>query len=196
LKDYVYPEQDDKNDAPNPPGDGEKPSKPEDTSITPAPAIPKPTSPAKELGQLGRGGFFDTSSNVGVYYSDELPRERRDFLLNYAAEKIVNAGMSVPAVMFLEMSRPLAFIGSQIVWATGPIGAVFINDRYINEIALLMEDRNNIEELCVRIESLDGMKQAEENLQKQQARQKRLDDIAAAQARGEKPRSWWQFWKK
>ena len=147
-------------------------------------------------GGLGRGGFFDTSSNVGVFATDELAPERRDFILNYAAEKITKAGMAVPAVMALEIVRPLSFIGSQIVWGAGPLAAVFINDRYINEIALLLENRSNIEELCVRIEAIEAVKQAEEKLAKQEAARRRAEEVEAAIARGEKPKRWWQFWKR
>jgi len=155
-------------------------------------APPKSADPG--LGSLGRGGFFDTSQNVGVFATDTLPAERRDFLLDYAAEKITKFGMAVPAVMALEVTRPLSFIGSQFVWGAGPLAAVFINDRYINEIALLLEDRSNIEALITRIEDIEAVKQAEETLARQEAKRQRAAERAAAEARGEKPkRRWWPF---
>ncbi|MCL2548160.1 MAG: hypothetical protein FWE76_03215 [Symbiobacteriaceae bacterium] len=148
----------------------------------------------RNMGTLGLGGVFDTSHNMGLYGMDELPVERREFLLNYAAEKITKAGMSVPAVMALEMIRPLSFIGSQMVWGAGPLAAVFINDRYISEIALLLEDRSNLEELCIRIEAIETVKKAEEKLARQEAARKKAQAIEDALARGEKPKPWWRFW--
>ena len=153
-------------------------------------------SPAAAKGALGLGGFFDTSHNIGLYGVDELPSDRKEFLLTYAAEKITKAGMSVPAVMALEMVRPLSFIGSQLIWGAGPIAAVFINDRYISEIALLLEDRSNLEELCVRIEALETVRKAEEKLARQEAARMKAEAIEQALARGEKPKPWWKFWQK
>ncbi|MCL2498070.1 MAG: hypothetical protein FWF06_05585 [Symbiobacteriaceae bacterium] len=142
-------------------------------------------------GALQRGGFFDTSQNMGVFATDTLSPERKDFILNYAAEKICKAGMAVPAVMGLEISKPVVFIGSQIMWGAGPIAAVFVNDRYINEIALIMEDRKNVEELINRIESIESVRQAEEKLARMEAKQKKMEEAAAREAAGLKPKRWW-----
>lgn len=146
---------------------------------------------AEGTGSLGRGGFFDTSHNIGVYASDELMPERRDFLLDYVAEKITKHGMSVPAVMGLEMARPLSFIGSQMLWGAGPLAAIFVNDRYINEIALILEDRNNIEDLILRIEAIEDRKKAEEKVKKQEAQRKKREEREARELSGEKPKRWW-----
>ena len=148
-------------------------------------------SPVQGMGALGRGGLFDTSHNVGVYASDELDPDRRDFLLDYAAEKITKHGMSVPAVMGLEMARPLSFIGSQMVWGAGPLAAVFVNDRYINELALIMEDRDNIEELILRIEAIEDRKKVQENLARQEAKRRKREEREEAERSGVKPKRWW-----
>ena len=154
----------------------------------------RPTSIAEDLGSLGRGGLFDTSKNIGVFASDELAPERRDFLLDYMAEKITKHGMATPAVMALEITRPLSFIGSQIVWGTGPLAAIFVNDRYINELALLLEERSNIEALISRIEEGEQIRLAEEKIARAEAKAKREEERKAALERGEKPkRRWWPF---
>ena len=143
---------------------------------------------------LGAGGLFDTTHNRGVYAEDELDSDRRDFLLDYAAEKITKIGMSVPAVLALEMSRPVSFIGSQLVWGAGPLAAVFVNDQYVRELALIMEDRNNIEGLIQRIEAIESIKVAEEKLAKQEAKRLKAEKKAADEANGvKKKHRWWPF---
>ncbi len=117
------------------------------------------------------------------YY--ELEPERRDFIINYMAEKIDKYAMGTPAIVFLEAGRPLSFIGGSIMWGAAPFLNIFVNDQYTREIALFLEDRKNIELLIQKIESLEFERVAREKIEKQEAKKRAI-------AEGRKP--WWKFW--
>lgn len=115
----------------------------------------------------------------------ELEEERRDFIVNYMAEKINKFGMGTPAIVFLEAGRPLSFIGGSIMWGAAPFLNIFVNDQYTREIALFLEDRKNIEILIRKIETLEYERVAKEKIARQEAKKRAL-------AEGKKP--WWKFW--
>ena len=117
------------------------------------------------------------------YY--ELEPERRDFIINYMAEKIDKYAMGTPAIVFLGAGRPLSFIGGSIMWGAAPFLNIFVNDQYTREIALFLEDRKNIELLIQKIESLEFERVAREKIEKQEAKKRAI-------AEGKKP--WWKFW--
>ena len=65
-------------------------------------------------------------------------------LLTRIASKIVERGMTVPAVLALEMMKPLAFIGSQALVFFGPIITTFVRSETYYEITELLEDHKNV----------------------------------------------------
>ncbi len=117
------------------------------------------------------------------YY--ELDPTRRDFIVDYMAKKIDKYQMATPAIIFLEAGRPVSFIGGSLVWGAAPFLNIFVNDQYVREIALFLEDRKNIELLIEKIESMEYERVAREKIEKQEAKKRAI-------AEGRKP--WWKFW--
>ncbi len=77
-----------------------------------------------------------------------------EFILKMA-ERVVGTGMSVPAVLFLEMGKPLSYISSQAMVFFAPIAtALFPGDGY-NRLSRLLEDRENVDRLMRKIEQLE-----------------------------------------
>ena len=74
--------------------------------------------------------------------------------LSKFAQKIVDRGMAVPSIFFLEMGKYASFIGSQTMIFFGPILTAFIKSEKYYDFASLLEDRNNIEFLLIEIERL------------------------------------------
>ena len=70
-----------------------------------------------------------------------------------AANYIYDKGMSVPFIFFLESTKYISFIGSQFMYACGPVITSFINEKKYYNIADLLEDKDNIEFLIQMIES-------------------------------------------
>ena len=70
------------------------------------------------------------------------------------AKKIVDRGMAVPSIFFLEMGKYASFIGSQTMIFFGPILTAFIKSEKYYNFAEILEDKNNIEFLLQEIERL------------------------------------------
>ena len=70
--------------------------------------------------------------------------------------------MTVPAIFFLESVKPLSFVGSQAMHSFEPFVHAFFPVRDYERFALMMERRENLEALLVRIEHRDDEARAEE----------------------------------
>tara|TARA_B100002052_G_C15496050_1_gene424999 strand:+ start:203 stop:460 length:258 start_codon:yes stop_codon:yes gene_type:complete len=75
-------------------------------------------------------------------------------IISTFAKEIVERGMSVPAIFFLESTKYISFIGSQFLVFLGPLATCFINNKKYYNLAELLEDRTNIEFLICEIERL------------------------------------------
>tara|TARA_B100000405_G_scaffold230204_1_gene164605 strand:+ start:421 stop:690 length:270 start_codon:yes stop_codon:yes gene_type:complete len=76
-------------------------------------------------------------------------------ILSKFASKIVDKGMTVPALFFLESTKYVSFIGSQMMVFFGPIMTSFINSEKYYNFSELLEDRDNVEYLLNEIERID-----------------------------------------
>ena len=84
----------------------------------------------------------------------ELTAERRDEMIENAARAVVKRRLESPAVALLEMHKPLAAIGSNLVMLFTPLAAPFITWKRCDELAFFLMDRDNVEKLAARIEEL------------------------------------------
>ena len=75
-------------------------------------------------------------------------------IISTFAKEIVERGISVPAIFFLESTKYISFIGSQFLVFLGPLATCFINNKKYYNLAELLEDRTNIEFLICEIERL------------------------------------------
>ncbi len=90
--------------------------------------------------------------------------------IEWIAEQTVRRGLAMPAVLFIESSKPLTFIGASMMHVTSPIfNAIFSSQTSFDRLARLMEDRENAERLLLAIER----RQAEADREAAEARKKR-----------------------
>ena len=83
------------------------------------------------------------------------PSEDQRALVDDLCREIVRRGMTAPALIFLEMSRPLNYIGAQALHFFAPmISAVTKSDGH-RKLAVYLERRGSIDFLCRRIEELE-----------------------------------------
>ena len=75
-------------------------------------------------------------------------------IISTFAKEIVERGMSVPSIFFLESTKYISFIGSQFLVFLGPLATCFINNKKYYNLTELLEDRTNIEFLINEIERL------------------------------------------
>ncbi len=73
-------------------------------------------------------------------------------LFEKLANFVVKRKMTAPAILFLESTKPLNFIGSQFLVVMGPLVKIFFNVKEYDQIVTLMEKRENVETLICTIE--------------------------------------------
>lgn len=71
------------------------------------------------------------------------------------AKKIFTSGFTTPAIFFLEMTKPLALLGSHLLIFLGPvINSIIQSDDYYRSVQVF-EEPDNIELLLKEIERLE-----------------------------------------
>lgn len=88
-------------------------------------------------------------------YATELSPERAGYLIDKLANWVISHKLETPAVLFLESLKPLSFIGSQMWLMYGvPALGIVLDERETSEYGLLFEDRENLEALIRKIETM------------------------------------------
>jgi hypothetical protein len=78
-------------------------------------------------------------------------------IIEKIATKIVGRRLSVPAVLFLEVMKPLNFFGAQTLNFFGPIiESMLKKDNRFYDFTAFLEKRENIEAVLQRIEELEN----------------------------------------
>ncbi|MEX0728280.1 MAG: hypothetical protein WEB58_20990 [Planctomycetaceae bacterium] len=83
------------------------------------------------------------------------PTADEDALVETIAAAIVRREMTAPALIGLEMSRPLNYVGSQALHVLMPLLSPFADAATITRLANLLEHREAVDLICERIEQLD-----------------------------------------
>ena len=81
--------------------------------------------------------------------------ERQAEICDRVCRAVVRRGMTLPALMALEMGRPLNFVASQALHFFRPIISVVLDGPTIEEFATFLEQRGSVEYLCQRLEHWD-----------------------------------------
>src|SRR5260221_8721486 len=88
----------------------------------------------------------------------ELTDEQRDSLIEKLAQRVIRYDLCVPALLFLEMHRPFAYLaGQSLVLGSGFLAPLF-GPQNVQQMAKLFENRSNIDRLLARIEALEADK--------------------------------------
>ncbi len=91
---------------------------------------------------------------IGFDWDADLPESRRDELIENLAQKVTQRRLSAPAILFLELHKPLAFLaGQSLVLGSGFLAPLF-GPQNVQQYAKLIESRDNVERLIQRIEEL------------------------------------------
>ena len=84
----------------------------------------------------------------------DLTDKERDEMIEKIASGVVKRRMETPAIMFLELHKPLSFFGSQALIVGSPFVGPFVGIENVHRVSRLIADRNNVERLIRRIEEL------------------------------------------
>jgi hypothetical protein len=90
----------------------------------------------------------------GLPGGSSLEPEDRAFL-ERCARWLGERRLATPAVLFLESTKPLNFVGSQFLFFFEPMVRAVVDGKGYSRFAGLMEDRDNVEEFLQMIERSD-----------------------------------------
>ncbi len=90
---------------------------------------------------------------------EETKGKERSEILDRFARKVVERRLSAPAILFLESTKPLSFLGNQTMVFFQPIVQSIFTFKSYDDIMALLEDRENVERLLRRIEELEAEEQ-------------------------------------
>ncbi len=104
----------------------------------------------------------------------ESRREEHREAMDRFAAKVVDWRMTAPAIMFLESSKPLSFLGNQALIFFEPIVQSIFSFKSYDEVAEILEDRENIDYLLCKIEEMDAERRKTEREEKRMRREEKL----------------------
>lgn len=90
----------------------------------------------------------------GVDLDTPLTRDQLNAAIDSIAAKIVARRLETPAVLFLEMHKPLSFVASQAVVVAIPMLGPLLGAQEMANFGKILRDRENIDKLIDRIESM------------------------------------------
>ena len=84
------------------------------------------------------------------------PTNHQKEVVEKVCREVARRHLVTPALLFLEMSRPLNYIGSQAMQFFSPIVGVVLDTRGYRAFADFLEHRGSIDYMCRRLEDLEG----------------------------------------
>ena len=81
--------------------------------------------------------------------------DQRD-AVDRVCQEVVRRHLTTPALLFLEMSRPMNYLGSQTMHFFQPMIAALTNSAAPRHFAEFLEHRGSIDYICRRIEELES----------------------------------------
>jgi hypothetical protein len=79
-------------------------------------------------------------------------QEQSEQLLEQLSQQICRWNLTLPAIVFLHVTRPLSFIASQTLLLCQPLISAFYDAPQIAGYADLLADRANLDRLVARLE--------------------------------------------
>ena len=84
------------------------------------------------------------------------PTDAQRPVVERICREVVRRHLTTPALLFLEMSRPLNNVGAHLLHFFTPVLSVFADAAQLREFARFLERRGSIDFLCRRIEDLEA----------------------------------------
>lgn len=86
----------------------------------------------------------------------KLDLKQEEALLAKLAGFVVRRRLTAPAILMLEMHRPLNFVASQVLVMFEPFLTFFFRPEEIQALIRILEDRGGLERLILAIEDLEA----------------------------------------
>ena len=101
-------------------------------------------------------GFFGGSMDIPDPDKINIPEEE-NAVLEKLATKVVDRGMTIPAILFLESVKPLNYISSQAMVFFEPMVQSVFNFKDYDTMRIALEKRETLEILLLKIEKYDAI---------------------------------------
>jgi len=93
----------------------------------------------------------------GVSAAPAPPTAQQQLLLQRVSQEVVRRRLTTPALAFLEMSRPVNFLGAQAMHFFTPLMSVVFDPEACREFGLFLERRDAIDLWCEEIEKQEQL---------------------------------------
>ena len=90
-------------------------------------------------------------------WQEDLTEVRRDELLDKAAYEIKKRKLELPALLMLELHKPLANASSQAAIVFSPFIVPFLGFEFMNDYSRLFSKQDNVERLLQRLEQKNSI---------------------------------------
>ena len=94
-------------------------------------------------------------------WDEELTEEEVEKILDKVEKEIRRRRMETPAIMALELHKPLANVGANALVVLAPFAVPFVGYDNIRDVSRLLRKRDNIEKLIQRLECPEGIAKAQ-----------------------------------
>ena len=91
---------------------------------------------------------------------EPTPSQRR--VVDAVCREIVKRHLTTPVLLFLELGRPMNFVGAHCLHFFQPVLSLLKDARQIREFAYYLERRGSVEYICRRIEELERLAEGRE----------------------------------
>jgi len=81
------------------------------------------------------------------------PNEVQSAVIEKLCKEVVRRRMATPALLMLEMSRPMNYVSAQFLHFVQPIVSTLVDGAEYQEFAAFLERRGSIEYICRRLEA-------------------------------------------
>jgi hypothetical protein len=89
---------------------------------------------------------------MNEFWERELTEEEVEQLIERATAEVTKRRMAVPAVVFLEMHKPVANVAAHAALAFAPFLVPLFGFDFVNDYSRLITKRDHVERLIQRIE--------------------------------------------
>jgi hypothetical protein len=103
---------------------------------------------------------------------EPLSEQETKQVIEEIAGLVVKRGLITPAIMFLEMHKPLSFVAGQGLIVAMPFLAPFLGADKVGRYSRFLNTRENIERLIQRIEDMSEEKDREEREERKKRKNK------------------------
>lgn len=115
--------------------------------------------------------FFWRKESFKIESTPLTPEQEQ--ILDRIAKKVVYWKMTTPAILFLESVKPMNYVGSQMLVFFEPFVQTLFNVKEYNEFIKIVEERENVERLLVKIEKFDAELEEKERQEKKKRKEER-----------------------